>query len=80
MFLKTEGELCYDETMDRIGDLREDPTPGDAVCLKHTRDYYRVYVCNKRWRLIYRVFFRQRKVLLVRLRPRGTAYSGFERW
>ena len=78
--LETEGKSCYDEALDRIGDLREEPTPTDAILLKKTRDHYRVYLCKKRWRLIYRVFLRQKRVLLVRLRPRGSAYAGFERW
>jgi mRNA-degrading endonuclease RelE of RelBE toxin-antitoxin system len=80
VLLESEGEPCYDEAMDRIADLREDPTPVDAIPLKKTRDHYRFYVCKKRWRVIYRVFFKQRTILIVRVRPRGKAYAGFDRW
>jgi mRNA-degrading endonuclease RelE of RelBE toxin-antitoxin system len=80
MLLDSEGKPCYDEGMDRIADLREEPTPTDAILLKKTRGHYRFYVCKKRWRVIYRVFFKQRNILIVRVRPRGTAYAGFDRW
>ena len=78
--LDIEGERCYAEAVDRIADLREDPTPPDAILLKKTRDHYRFYVCKNRRRVIYRVFFKRRSTLIVRVRPRGTAYAGFDRW
>jgi hypothetical protein len=44
--LEIEGEPCYDEALDRIADLREDPTPTDAALLRNARDHYRIYVCK----------------------------------
>jgi hypothetical protein len=64
--LEAAGELCYREALERIGDLREDPTPSDAMLLRSARDYYRIYLCRNRWRLIYRVFFRRKSAQRMR--------------
>jgi len=57
--------------------LAEDPFPGDAVPLRGYDNLYRVRFHQGRLRLIYYVFKKQRKIVVARLRPRGTAYIGF---
>jgi mRNA-degrading endonuclease RelE of RelBE toxin-antitoxin system len=58
-------------------ELAEDPFPFDAVPLRGYQGLYRVRVHQGRLRLIYHVSQKQRKIVITRLRPRGTAYIGF---
>jgi mRNA-degrading endonuclease RelE of RelBE toxin-antitoxin system len=67
-------EVVYD-----ILALRDDPTPADSVPLRRLRDYYRIYVNRSRYRVIYRLLG-GRRVLILRVRPRPTAYQGLEKW
>jgi hypothetical protein len=35
---------------------------------------------SPRWRVVYRVFFGLHRILVDRVGPRPTVYSGFDRW
>jgi ParE toxin of type II toxin-antitoxin system, parDE len=78
--LEQEGEECYNDALQAIWYLVEDLTPAGSVRMRKTRDYYRFYICHERWRVIYRVFFGQLRILVDRVGPRPTVYSGFDRW
>ena len=78
--LGQESEECYYDALQAIRDLAEDPTPAGSVRMRKTKDYYRFYVCHKRWRVIYRVFFGLRRILVDRVGPRPNVYRGFDRW
>jgi len=78
--LEQESEECYRDGLQAIGDLVENPTPAGSVRMRKAKDYYRLYICHRRWRVIYRVFFSQRSILVHRVGPRPTVYSGFDRW
>jgi mRNA-degrading endonuclease RelE of RelBE toxin-antitoxin system len=60
-----------------ILELAEDPFPFDAVPLRGYHNLYRVRFHQGRLRLIYYLSEKQRKIIVARLRPRGTAYIGF---
>jgi mRNA-degrading endonuclease RelE of RelBE toxin-antitoxin system len=51
-----------------------------SVHLRGTKDFYRIYTYRFLYRIIYRVLFGKRTVLVVRVRPRRSAYSGLDRW
>jgi mRNA-degrading endonuclease RelE of RelBE toxin-antitoxin system len=55
----------------------EDPFPLGYLLLHGTRDHYRIKAERGRYRIIYRVLERQRRILVVNVRPRGWAYSGY---
>ena len=74
------GEDVYSEIMRDILALEEDPTPAEAALLQGTKDLYRIYTYRSLYRIIYQVLIRQRRVLVVRVGPRSTVYSGFDRW
>jgi mRNA-degrading endonuclease RelE of RelBE toxin-antitoxin system len=78
--LEEEGEDCYRATLEAIEDLATEPTPSDSLQMRGTKDYYRIYVCRNRWRLIYRALFATSKILVIRVGPRPAVYRGFERW
>jgi mRNA-degrading endonuclease RelE of RelBE toxin-antitoxin system len=58
-------------------ELSENPFPPDAEALKGHRDWYRVPFASG-WRMVYRVSRSNRRVLITRIRPRGSAYEGLE--
>ena len=73
------SERVYRDILEQIGDLREDPTPAEAVHLRRTKNLYRIRV-EENHRVIYRVSFGQRRILVVTIRPRGEAYIGWVKW
>jgi mRNA-degrading endonuclease RelE of RelBE toxin-antitoxin system len=64
------------EAMRTIADLREDPFPPGHVQLRGYRDVHRIRFYRDQYRLLYRVSEQQRKVIVWRVRPRGSAYAG----
>lgn len=74
------GDDAYDEILQDILDLEEDPTPDGSIHLRGTKDHYRIYTYRSMYRIIYRVLFGRKKVRVLIVRPRGNAYSGFDRW
>jgi mRNA-degrading endonuclease RelE of RelBE toxin-antitoxin system len=79
--LQEYGEDAYRDALRDIIDLEEDPTPGEAVLLRSTKADYRIYLHRSLYRAIYRVSSGQRKVILLRVGPRGAGiYHGYEKW
>ena len=74
------GDDAYDEILRDILDLEENPLPPGSVHLRGTKDFYRIYTYRSMYRVVYRVLFGKRKVLVERIRPRPSAYSGLDRW
>ena len=77
---KELGDVAYDQILEDILDLQEDPLPPGHVRLKGTRDSYRIYTYRSLYRIVYRVLSGKRRILIDRIRPRGSAYSGLDRW
>jgi len=50
--------------------------------MRHTKEYYRIYIYRSRYRAIYRVLYAKRIVLVERVGPRGSVYlkGGYVRW
>ena len=67
----------YDEMLAEILSLEEDPFPLGHLLLRGTRDYYRIKAGRGRYRIIYRLLQRQHRILVINVRPRGWAYSGY---
>jgi mRNA-degrading endonuclease RelE of RelBE toxin-antitoxin system len=75
------GEQAYQEALQTLLDLEEDPTPPDAAPLRKTKADYRVYLFRARYRGIYRIALAQRRVIVLRVGPRGGGiYKGYVRW
>jgi mRNA-degrading endonuclease RelE of RelBE toxin-antitoxin system len=80
--LEEHGDDAFDQALNDILALEEDPTPDDAEHLRKTKDHYRIYVYRSLYRAVYRVLFEKRIVLVERVGPRGSVYlkGGFVRW
>ena len=65
-----------DDAVAAIGELREDPIPLDAVRLRGQVGVCRIKVFQNRYRVIYQVSAKQRRVIVTRVRPRSSAYAG----
>ena len=64
------------DAIERIAELRDIPIPEDALLLDFHDQIYRIYVYKSRYRLIYRVAGKKQRVVVLRVRPRKTAYKG----
>jgi mRNA-degrading endonuclease RelE of RelBE toxin-antitoxin system len=64
------------EAVQAIAELTEDPFPFDCVQMEGYADLYRVRFYGERYRVVYRVIERSRKVLITRVGPRGSVYGG----
>ena len=71
-------DSVWKEAIQTISDLREDPFPEGAHELRGHRDYFRVKFYFDRYRIIYRVSLKQRRVVITRVGIRGTAYIGYQ--
>ena len=79
--LEENGEDAYRDALRDIIDLEEDPTPDGAVHLRKTKADYRIYLHRALYRAVYRVSSGQRKVIVLRVGPRGGGiYRGYEKW
>jgi len=65
-----------DQAAQALADLIESPIPFDAIPLRGYSDSYRIRFYRNQYRLLYRVSEQQRKVIVWRVRPRGSAYAG----
>jgi len=65
-----------EQAMQSIADLAEDPFPAGSIPLRGYRHLYRIRFYRDQYRVIYRVSEIQRRVLVLRVRPRGNAYKG----
>ena len=64
------------EAMRTILDLAEDPFPEDSILLERHTNLYRVRCCRERYRIVYRVSEKRRRIVVTRVRPRGIVYRG----
>lgn len=80
--LKTHGDEAWVEPFSDLRDLENDPIPPHAEEMRHTKEYYRIYIYRSRYRAIYRVLYAKRIVLVERVGPRGSVYlkGGYVRW
>jgi mRNA-degrading endonuclease RelE of RelBE toxin-antitoxin system len=63
--------------LETIAELGEDPFAAEALQLRGYTNRYRVRFYRSAYRIVYTVSEKQRKVIIERVRPRGTAYIGF---
>jgi mRNA-degrading endonuclease RelE of RelBE toxin-antitoxin system len=80
--LEEHGDDAFDQALNDILALKEDPTPEDAEPLRKTKDHYRIYIYRSLYRAVYRLLSRKRIVLVERVGPRGSVYlkGGYVRW
>jgi len=64
------------EAVQAILDLSEEPIPQDALELEGHRHAYRIRCHRDQYRIVYRVSEQQRRVLILRVRLRASAYDG----
>jgi mRNA-degrading endonuclease RelE of RelBE toxin-antitoxin system len=76
------GEHAYNDALDTLLSLEEDPTPPEAQHLRKTKADYRIYLYRSLCRGVYRVIFGKRLVIVLRVGPRGGGlYRGaYEKW
>ncbi|MBM3775623.1 MAG: type II toxin-antitoxin system RelE/ParE family toxin [Acidobacteria bacterium] len=72
------GDPVRREATQAIADLGEDPFPPGHIRLEGFRDRYRIRFYRDQYRIVYRVSEQQQKVVVLRIRSRGTAYGGWE--
>jgi mRNA-degrading endonuclease RelE of RelBE toxin-antitoxin system len=76
--LKDHGDGAYQDCLNAILALEEDPTPHDAVHLKKTRGEYRIPINRNRYRAIYRVLPDQGLLVVTRVAVRDRrTYRGY---
>ncbi len=69
------------EALGAIVALTEDPLPPDAVALRGHKNRYRIRFYRDRFRIVYDLSYQQRKIIVVRIRPRDPdTYRGLDRW
>jgi len=80
--LEEHGDDAFDQALNDILALEEDPTPEHAEHLRKTKDHYRIYLYRSLYRAIYRVLSGKRLVLVERIGRRGSVYltGGYVRW
>ena len=69
-------DSVWREALAAIADLQEDPFPDGSIPLRGCTDLYRIKFYRDAYRIVYQVSRKQRRVILTRVRPRGTAYQG----
>jgi len=80
IFLKEHGDDAFDEALNGLLALQEEPIPEGVQHLRNTKDYYRIYLYRSLYRAVYRVLVAKRIVLIERIGPRRSVYRGFDRW
>lgn len=70
------GDKVKVEAVRAIQDLAEDPFPEGSIELRGLPNVYRIRCCKDAYRIVYRVSGKQRKVIVLRVRPRASAYHG----
>ena len=77
-FKKLDEDVQQDAAQS-IADLIEDPYPRDCIELENQPGLFRIYFFKNQYRIVYSVSQKQRKLIVERIRPRGTAYIGLEK-
>lgn len=70
------GDKVKVEAVRAIQDLAEDPFPEGSTELRGLPNVYRMRCCRDAYRIVYRVSEKQREVIVLRVRPRASAYHG----
>ena len=58
--------------------MEDGDSPADAQELRRNANTFRAYFFHGHYRIIWKVYPRSRRIIVTRLRPRPTAYSGIE--
>lgn len=74
--LSKDDDRVKAEAAQAIQYLAEDPLPQGSVELRGHPNVYRIRCCRDSYRIVYRVSAQQRKVIVLRVRPRASAYQG----
>ncbi len=67
------------EVADVLAELEEDPFPFDCIAMEGYADKHRVRCYGGRYRIVYRVLEKTRKVVVERIGPRANVYIGMRR-
>ena len=70
------NDSVREQAIQSIADLAEDPFPAGYIPLRGHHHLYRIRFYRDQYRVIYRVSEVERRVLILRIRRRGTAYVG----
>jgi mRNA-degrading endonuclease RelE of RelBE toxin-antitoxin system len=73
--LKQLPHAARREAVSAILDPCEDPFPTGVVKLQGYASAYRIRIYHDQYRIVYRVYERKRRIDVLRIRPRSTAYS-----
>jgi mRNA-degrading endonuclease RelE of RelBE toxin-antitoxin system len=74
--LSNDDDRVKVEAAQAIQYLAEDPLPEGSVELHGHPKVYRIRCCRGSYSIVYRVSAKQRKVIVLRVRPRASAYQG----
>ncbi len=66
------------EAVATIEDLAEDPFPPGVITMRRYNHVYRVRFANDAYRIVYRVDLNKHLILVLRVRPRPSAYVGMK--
>ena len=67
------------DAIELIADLGENPALVPAIELSGHPGVWRARFHHDRCRIVYRITKAQRRILVIRIRPRATAYDGMKR-
>lgn len=69
-------DAAREEAIDILVGLMDDPCPPDAEPMRGPPNRFRIRFHNQGYRLIYQVSEQKGRVIVLRARPRATAYIG----
>ena len=69
-------ENIWQEAIEAIRELREDPFPEGCILLEGNVGLYRIRFYRGLYRIVYRVSEKQHRVVITRVRIRRNAYRG----
>ena len=64
------------EAIEALSELEEDAMPDGCVLLRGYKQRYRIKFYRDRYRIVYDVSERQRRVIVLRVRSRSQVYRG----
>ena len=64
------------EAMETLAALEEDPFPAGSVLMRGYTNLYRIKFYREAYRIVYTISKKQQRVIIERVRPRGTVYIG----
>jgi addiction module RelE/StbE family toxin len=72
---REEDADVLEDVFSMIAELYEDHCPAGCIPLTNYPGYYRCRIAEN-YRMVYRVSEKQRRILITRIRPRGSVYKG----